>query len=264
MSARLSGKVALVTGGASGLGAAQAKLFAQEGAAVVIGDIQEVQGRAVASSLVRNGYEACFTRLDVTNVSDWEAAVGFAVSKFGRLTTLLNNAGIFRMGGVRTTTAETWEKVIAVNQTGPLLGMQAALPHLLMSQGASIVNISSIYAITPSPDALSYHASKSALLMMSRAAALEFARQGIRVNTILPGRIDTPIAGDIAPDQLAAVNARIPMGWTGDPMDIAHGALYLASDDARYVTGAELIIDGGWYASAGSLVDAPEKGLEPN
>ena len=94
--------------------------------------------------------------------------------------------------------------------------------------------------------------------MMSRAAALEFARQGIRVNTILPGRIDTPIAGDIAPEQLAAVNARIPMGWTGDPIDIAHGVLYFASDDARYVTGAELIIDGGWYAGAGSMIDAPD------
>jgi 2,5-dichloro-2,5-cyclohexadiene-1,4-diol dehydrogenase 2 len=196
--------------------------------------------------------------LDVTRADCWEQVVRFTIERFGMLTTLVNNAGIFRMGGVRTTTPEVWTDVIAVNQTGTLLGMQAASPELLKASGASIINIASIYAITPSPDAFSYHASKSAVRMMSRAAALEFARQGIRVNTILPGRIDTPIAGNINPEQLAAINARIPMGWTGDPVDIAHGALYLASDEARYVTGAELIIDGGWYAGAGSMIDPPE------
>lgn len=258
MAGRLEGKIVLISGGASGLGAAQAQLFAREGARVIIGDIQLGAGQAVADSILAAGGEAAFTQLDVTRAESWQRAVAFVVHRFGGLTTLVNNAGIFRMGGVRTTTPQIWSDVIAVNQTGTLLGMQAAAPQLLKTNGAAIVNIASIYAITPSPDALSYHASKSAVRMMSRAAALEFARQGIRVNTILPGRIDTPIAGDIAPDQLAAVNARIPMGWTGDPVDIAHGVLYFASDDARYVTGAELIIDGGWYAGAGSMMDAPE------
>ncbi|MBO9378907.1 glucose 1-dehydrogenase [Sphingomonas histidinilytica] len=261
MGGRLTGKVALISGAASGLGAAEAALFAREGARVVIGDVQAEQGQAVADAIVRGGGQAAFITLDVTEAASWQAAVRFALSRFGALTTLVNNAGIFRMGGVMTTTQQSWSDVIAVNQTGPLLGMQAAAPALLAAKGAAIVNISSIYAVTPSPDAMAYHASKSALLMMSRAAALEFARQGIRVNTILPGRIDTPISGDIAPDQLAAVNRRIPMGWTGDPIDIAQGALYLASDDARYVTGAELIIDGGWYASAGSLIDPPEPAM---
>lgn len=254
---RMSDKVALISGAAGGLGMAQAQLFASEGAAVVIGDVQEATGRAVADRLVAAGGKVRFTPLDVTSADSWQQAVRFAIDLFGGLTTLVNNAGIFRMGGVRTTTSEVWADVISVNQTGTLLGMQAATPELLKAKGAAIVNISSIYAITPSPDALAYHASKSAVRMMSRAAALEFARQGIRVNTILPGRIDTPIAGDIAPDQLAAVNARIPMGWTGDPIDVAHGVLYFASDDARYVTGAELIIDGGWYAGAGSMIDVP-------
>ena len=257
MSGRLAGKIALISGGASGLGAAEAALFAREGAVVVIGDVQVEMGQAVVDAIVRDGGRAVFTHLDVRSVDSWGVAVRVAVDTFGGLTTLVNNAGIFRMGGVRTTTAETWAEVIAVNQTGPLLGMQAAAPALLAAKGASIVNIASIYAITPSPDALSYHAWKSALVMMSRAAALEFARQGIRVNTILPGRIDTPIAGNIAPEQLAAVNRQIPMGWTGEAIDIAQGVLFFASDDARYVTGAELIIDGGWYASAGSLIEAP-------
>ena len=255
---RLDGKIALISGGASGLGAAEAELFAGEGARVVIGDIQIEAGQNVVDRIVAVGGDAALTPLNVTSAESWQQAVRFTVEHFGGLTTLVNNAGIFRMGGVRTTTPEIWSDVIAVNQTGTLLGMQAAAPELLKSAGAAIVNIASIYAITPSPDALSYHASKSAVRMMSRAAALEFARQGIRVNTILPGRIDTPIAGNIAPEQLAAVNGRIPMGWTGDPIDIAHGVLYFASDDARYVTGAELIIDGGWYAGAGSMIDAPE------
>ena len=258
MTGRLAGKIALISGGARGLGAAEATLFAREGARVVIGDVQVAQGQAVADAIVAEGGQAHFVKLDVTDADSWHAAVRFTVDRFGGLTTLVNNAGIFRMGGVVSTTAQIWSDVIAVNQTGPLLGMQAAAPELLAAKGAAIVNISSIYAVAPSPDAMSYHASKSALLMMSRAAALEFARQGIRVNTVLPGRIDTPISGDIAPDQLAAVNARIPMGWTGEAIDIAHGVLFLASDEARYITGAELIIDGGWYASAGSLIDAPE------
>lgn len=258
MPGRLARKVALISGGASGLGASQAELFVREGAQVVIGDIQTEVGQMVADRIAAAGGQIAFSPLDVTRADSWESAVRFTTERYGSLTTLINNAGIFRMGGVRTTTAETWSQVIAVNQTGVLLGMQAALPELIKAGDAAIVNISSIYAITPSPDALAYHASKSAVRMMSRAAALEFAKQGIRVNTILPGRIDTPIAGNISPDQLAAVNAKIPMGWTGDPIDIAFGAVYLASDEARYVTGAELIIDGGWYAGAGSMIDAPE------
>ena len=246
--ARLAGKIALISGAASGLGAGQARLFAREGAAVVIGDLQEDLGAKVVAEIAAAGGKAVFQRLDVTSEESWKAAVARAVSEFGRLTTLVNNAGIFHPGGVVTETREGWDRMIAVNQTGVFLGMRTAAPELLKSGNAAIVNISSLYGLIGSPDALSYHASKAAVRVMSKGAALEFAKQGIRVNTIFPGQIRTPILGDITPEQDAAIKASIPMGNVGEPEDIAYGSLYLASDEAKYVTGAELWIDGGWYA----------------
>lgn len=248
MSQRLAGKVALISGGASGLGEAQATLYAREGASVMIGDLQEVLGAAVVKKITAEGGKAAFTRLDVTNLSNWKATVALTVTTFGKLTNLVNNAGIFHAGGVETETEEGWARIVAVNQTGVFFGMKAAAPELLKAGNAAIVNISSLYGLIGSPDALSYHASKAAVRVMSKGAALEFAKKGIRVNTIFPGQILTPILGDITPEQDAAIKAMIPMGIVGDPMDIAHGSLFLASDEARYVTGAELWIDGGWYA----------------
>lgn len=248
MAGRMSGKVALISGGASGLGEAQAILFAREGARVVIGDLQEDLGKGVVKTIAGEGGEAIFTRLDVSSLESWKAAVRLAVDTYGNLTTLVNNAGIFHPGGVVTETDEGWARMIAVNQTGPFYGMKAAVPELLKAGNAAIVNISSLYGLIGSPDALSYHATKGAVRVMGKAAALEFARQGIRVNTIFPGQIRTPILGDITPEQDAAIKASIPMGIVGDPMDIAHGSLYLASDEAKYVSGAELWIDGAWYA----------------
>lgn len=246
--ARLAGKIALISGAASGLGAGQARLFAREGAAVVVGDLQEDLGAKVVAEITAAGGKAVFQRLDVTSEESWKAAVARAVSEFGGLTTLVNNAGIFHPGGVMTETREGWDRMIAVNQTGVFLGMRTAAPELLKSGNAAIVNISSLYGLIGSPDALSYHASKAAVRVMSKGAALEFAKQGIRVNTIFPGQIRTPILGDITPEQDAAIKASIPMGNVGEPEDIAYGSLYLASDEAKYVTGAELWIDGGWYA----------------
>jgi 2,5-dichloro-2,5-cyclohexadiene-1,4-diol dehydrogenase 2 len=248
MTGRMSGKVALISGGASGLGEAQAILFAREGARVVIGDLQEDLGKDVVNTIAGEGGEAIFTRLDVASFESWQAAVQLAVATYRSLTTLVNNAGIFHPGGVVTETDEGWARMIAVNQTGPFYGMKAAVPELLKTGNAAIVNIPSLYGLIGSPDALSYHATKGAVRVMGKAAALEFARQGIRVNTIFPGQIRTPILGDITPEQDAAIKASIPMGIVGDPMDIAHGSLYLASDEAKYVSGAELWIDGAWYA----------------
>lgn len=248
MTGRMAGKVALISGGASGLGAAQAELFAREGAAVMIGDLQEALGNDVVARIAAAGGRAAFVRLDVTDMASWTAAVAATVAQFGSLTTLVNNAGIFHPGGIQSETEAGWAKMLAVNQTGPFLGMKAAADELLKSGNAAIVNISSLYGLIGSPDAISYHASKAAVRVMGKGAALEFARKGIRVNTIFPGQIKTPILGDITPEQDAAIKASIPMGDVGDPMDIAHGSLFLASDDARYVTGAELWIDGGWYA----------------
>ena len=249
MTQRLAGKVALISGGASGIGEGQAILFAQEGAKVMIGDLQEALGAKVVEGIRAEGGEAQFTRLDVTDLESWNAAVAQTVSSFGNLTTLVNNAGIFHPGGIVSETPEGWAKMIAVNQTGVFFGMKAAAAELMKTGNAAIINISSLYGLIGSPGAISYHASKAAVRVMSKGAALEFARQGIRVNTIFPGQIKTPILGDITPEQDAAIKAGIPMGDTGKPIDIAYGALYLASDEARYVSGAELWIDGGWYAA---------------
>jgi len=248
MANRLSGKIALISGASSGLGAAQARLFASEGAKVVIGDVQTDLGNSVVADIKGSGGEAIFVSLDVTDESSWKAAVASAKTTFGRLTTLVNNAGIFHPGGIEGETLDGWSKTIAVNQTGVYLGMKAAVPALLESGNAAIVNISSLFGIIGSPNAISYHASKGAVRVMSKAAALEFAKRGIRVNTIFPGQIQTPILGDITPEQDKAFKALIPMGVVGQPIDIAYASLYLCSDEAKYVTGAELIVDGGWAA----------------
>jgi NAD(P)-dependent dehydrogenase (short-subunit alcohol dehydrogenase family) len=248
MGQRLTGKVALISGGASGLGEAQATLYAREGASVIVGDLQEALGAEVVKRIISEGGKALFVRLDVTSMPSWGNAVARSVETFGKLTTLVNNAGIFHPGGVETETEEGWARMVAINQTGVFYGMKAAAPELLKSGNAAIVNISSLYGLIGSANALSYHASKAAVRVMSKGTALEFAKRGIRVNTIFPGQIRTPILGDITPEQDAEIKQSIPMGIVGDPMDIANGSLYLASDDARYVTGAELWIDGGWYA----------------
>lgn len=248
MSDRLTGKSALISGGASGLGEAQAILYAREGASVLIGDLQEDKGNAVVAAIESEGGKAAFIHLDVTNADNWDAAVADAVARFGKLTTLVNNAGIFHPGGIVDETKQGWDRMIAINQTGVFLGMKAAAPALLASGNASIVNVSSLYGLIGSPNAISYHASKAAVRVMGKAGALEFAKQGIRVNTIFPGQIKTPILGDITPEQDAAIKASIPMGIVGDPMDIAYASLYLASDEAKYVSGAELWVDGAWYA----------------
>jgi 2,5-dichloro-2,5-cyclohexadiene-1,4-diol dehydrogenase 2 len=249
MGGRLVGKVALISGGASGLGEAQALLFAREGAAVMIGDLQEALGMAVAAKIAEAGGTAAFTRLDVTDLASWQAAVALTVSTFGKLTTLVNNAGIFHPGGILDESPEGWAKMVAVNQTGVFYGMKAGAPELVKAgTGSAIVNISSLYGLIGSPGAISYHASKAAVRVMGKGAALEFVKQGVRVNTIFPGQIRTPILGDITPEQDAAIKASIPMGEVGEPMDVANASLFLASDEARYITGAELWVDGGWYA----------------
>lgn len=246
--ARLLGKTALISGAAQGLGAAQAKLFAAEGAHVIVADLKADQGEAVVKEIEGAGGTAAFCKLDVSQEDDWASAVDFAVSTFGQLTTLVNNAGIMQSGGLETETVELWNRMVAINQTGVFLGMRAAVPALLKTGNAAIVNISSLYGLIGSPDAISYHATKGAVRVMTKAAALEFATRGIRANAIFPGMMQTPILADITPEQDAEIRAVIPMKRIGDPKDIAYGSLYLCSDEASYVTGAELVIDGGWFA----------------
>ena len=248
MAGRLTGKVALISGGASGIGAAHVRVFAAEGAKVVSGDVQEEQGRAVVETANKNGGEAVFVRLDVTKEADWVSAVNTAVSRFGKLTTLINNAGIYWPQGIEAETMEGWNKMVAVNQTGVWLGMKAAIPAMRNAGGGAIVNISSLYGLIGSPSSITYHATKGAVRLMTKAAALEYARQGIRANSIHPGQIDTPILVGLTPEQDAQIKEMTPLGRMGRPDEIAYGSLYLCSDEAAFVTGAELVIDGGWFA----------------
>jgi NAD(P)-dependent dehydrogenase (short-subunit alcohol dehydrogenase family) len=248
MSGRLAGKSALISGAASGLGAAQARRFAAEGASVILGDLQTELGEAVAAEIRSRGGRARFVRLDVTEPASWDAAVAEAKEHHGGLTTLVNNAGIFHPGGLEAESLDGWSRMIAVNQTGVFNGMKAAMAALVASGNGAIVNISSLFGIIGSANAISYHASKGAVRIMGKAAALELVKKGVRVNTIFPGQIQTPILGDITPEQDAAIKAAIPMGRVGQPEEIAAACLFLASDEARYITGAELVIDGGWSA----------------
>lgn len=248
MAGRLVGKVALVSGGASGIGAAHVRVFASEGAKVVAGDVQETQGKALVEEVNKSGGEAIFVRLDVAREADWVNAVQVAVSRFGKLTSLINNAGIYWPQGVEAETLENWHKMTEINQTGVWLGMKTAIPALRNAGGGVIVNISSLYGLIGSPGSIAYHATKGAVRLMTKAAALEYVKQGIRVNSIHPGMIDTPILGNLTPQDAEAIRAATPMGRMGRPEEIAYGSLYLCSDEAAYVTGIELVIDGGWLA----------------
>lgn len=245
MSKRLLDKVALITGGASGIGAGHVRLFTEAGAKVLVCDIQEDLGRKVVDEVKRKGADAAFFRLDVADEGNWKKAVAEAVRLFGSLTTLINNAGVFIPGGVESETNEGWNRLISINLTGVWLGMKTAMPELLKTGNAAIINVSSIYGIVGSPEAIAYHAAKAGVRLMSKTAAIEYARRGVRVNTVFPGVIKTPILGDVPEDMMRTLEEAIPMGRTGVPEDIAYCSLYLCSDEARFVTGGDFVIDGG-------------------
>lgn len=246
---RLSGKVALISGGARGQGAAEARIFASEGAAVVIGDIRDEEGRSLEAEILASGRQAQFVRLNVALEDDWQAAVETAVQNFEKLDILVNNAAILRLESVEGATLESWDQVMDVNATGVFLGMKHAIIGMRRAGGGSIVNISSVSAMTASPWAAAYHASKGAIRSLSRVAALEFAKDNIRVNSVYPGSIDTEMLTEAySKTHLDRQWGQNPLGRIGTPEDVAWAVLFLASDEASFITGSELVVDGGHHA----------------
>jgi NAD(P)-dependent dehydrogenase (short-subunit alcohol dehydrogenase family) len=237
---RLQGKVALVTGAASGIGQAVAELFMKEGATVFAGDIKAPEPAYSA------GIEAI--KLDVTSEADWATAVDTIVQKSGRLDVLINNAGIIAYEPLHELDIKEWNKMIAVDQTGVFLGMREAVRVMRNQKSGSIVNISSIWGSAAVAGAHAYHAAKGAVRNMTKNAAMTYVADGIRVNSVHPGFIDTPLTQAQAPVLNEVVIASTPMKRGGKPIEVAYGCLFLASDESSYVTGAELVIDGGYLA----------------
>jgi cyclopentanol dehydrogenase len=245
---RLDGKVALISGGARGQGAAEARLFAQEGAKVVFGDILDAEGQQVEADIRALGGDATYVHLNVTSEADWRAAVDTAVHTYGKLDILVNNAGIVVRKDLESTTVDDWDQVMAVNAKGVFLGTKLAIPAMRRAGGGSIVNISSGAGIAPSPGTpASYAATKGAVRIFSKSTAVQYAKDNIRCNSVHPGPVDTPMIQEAQSDpaQREARLELIPLGRVGTSEDIAYGVLYLASDEASFVTGSELVIDGG-------------------
>ncbi len=248
MPGRLAGKVALISGAARGMGESEARLFAREGAKVILGDVLEEQGRAVVQDIIRQGGAATFVPLDVSKESDWQQAVETAEQTYGQLAILVNNAGIVRMAPLDETSLDDWNAVISVNQTGVFLGMKHAIPAMRRAGSGSIVNISSIAGLIGLSNIPAYQASKGAVRLLTKNAAVQYAADKIRANSIHPGRIETPMTTPLAPERREMVLRLTPLGRDGKPEEVAYGVLYLASDESSYVTGTELVIDGGYTA----------------
>ena len=232
------------------MGAVEARLFAREGAKIVIGDILEREGGEVASEIAAGGSDAVFVRLDVTSEADWENAVGEAVSKFGKLDVLVNNAGIYLRGFVEETEPADWDRVMEVNAKGAFLGTRAAIPAMRDSGGGSIVNIASFNSLVGTTTSAAYNASKAAVRLLTKSTAVQYAEDGIRANAIHPGPIRTAMFMSGFQDEEAVESRRalVPLGRIGTAEDVAYGALFLASDESSYMTGSDLVIDGGWTA----------------
>jgi 3alpha(or 20beta)-hydroxysteroid dehydrogenase len=247
---RLDDKVCLISGGSRGLGAATAEAMIAEGATVVIGDIRPGEGKTLADQL---GDKASFAELDVTNEEAWNTVVADIVATYGRLDVLVNCAGILTIAPLVTSTLADFERVTAVNQYGVYLGMKAALAPMLAASKGSIVNISSIDGVSGMPGMALYSATKHAVIGLTRSVSQEVAALGIRVNAVCPGLMPTPMVleadlsalGDV---DLGAIVNQIPMKRPSEPSEVAMTVVFLASDDASYVTGAELLVDGGWHS----------------
>ena len=247
---RLQNKVALISGGAKGMGAVEAKLFAKEGAKVVIGDVLETEGKQIEAAINETGGECLFVPLDVTDENQWNEAVAATLGRFGKLDILINNAGIFRTNAVEETSSAEWDQVMDINAKGVFLGAKAAIPAMREAGGGSIINLSSVAGLVGAAYSSAYSASKGAVRLFTKSTAIQYATDGVRCNSIHPGVIQTDMTKEaIADSQFKAQRLDpTPLARLGQPEDVAYGALYLASDESSFVTGAELVIDGGWTA----------------
>ena len=249
--ARLEGKVVLISGGARGQGATEARMMASEGARVVFGDLLDDDGQKVEAEIIEAGNQATYVHLDVTKESDWRSAVQEAVSRYGKLDILVNNAGILIRKGVEDTTEEEWDRIMAINAKGVFLGTKCAIPAMREAGGGSIINISSTAGLTGNTGGSSaYTATKGAVRLFTKATAIQYAKENIRCNSVHPGIIDTVMVQETLsdPDQMRERMERLPLGRVGTTEDVAYGVLYLASDESSFVTGSELVIDGGTTA----------------
>jgi len=247
---RLKGKVALISGGARGQGAAEARLFVGEGAKVVIADVLDDLCRKTAAQInaSSNSKSAIAVHLDVTRAADWRAAVETCEREFGGLDILVNNAGIANVKGVEETSEEEWDLVVNINQKGVWLGMKSAVPAMRKRGAGSIINISSIYGLVGSPGSTAYHGTKGAVRLLSKSAAIEYAPDKIRVNSIHPGLILTPMLGVVTREELQPLIDATPLKRGAEPEEVGWCAVFLASDEASFVTGSELVVDGGYTA----------------
>ena len=248
---RLKGKVALISGAAKGMGTVEARMFAKEGASLVLGDVLEDEGAKLALEISAGGASCVFTPLDVRKTSQWESAVTKATSAYGRLDVLVNNAGVTSRMNLLDAPEEDWDRVLDINAKGSFLGIKAVIPAMRKSGGGSIVNISSQLGLVggdfSSPQ---YQASKGAVRILTKSVAIQYASEGIRCNSVHPAPIETDMTADVRADKnrLADMVRRIPMGRYGKPEEVAYAVLYLASNESSFVTGSELVVDGGWTA----------------
>jgi NAD(P)-dependent dehydrogenase (short-subunit alcohol dehydrogenase family) len=251
---RLDGKVALITGAASGMGNVAARTFAQEGAKVVLADVADEAGQAAAGEITESGGRAAYVHADVSSDDDARDMVAFAMERFGALNVLYNNAGIFPGddGSVTETSVETWDRVMAINLKGVFLGCKFGIRAMLQSGGGSIINVASFVALMGAATAqIAYTASKGGVLAMTREVAVEFARRGIRANALCPGPIETPLLQELMSDPARRERrlVHIPVGRLGQAQEIVNAALFLASDESSYMTGATFVVDGGITAA---------------
>jgi len=245
---RLQGKVAIVTGGGSGIGGGISRVFAREGAAVTVAEIDPAVGDAAVAEIRAHGGRAMFVKTDVSQGDEIRTAIDRTVEEFGGIDVLVNNAGVGIARTLEQSSVEEWERLIGINVRSVFLAIKYVIPHMRSRGGGSIINIGSLFALRAAPSYAIYHASKGALRSLTKTTALAHAAEGIRVNAVHPGLIETPASTrDLAAQKIAAANIG-PMGRWGQPEEVAYGCLFLASDESRFVTGIDLPVDGGLSA----------------